>query len=99
MNTARLALALCMAAIAIQPDGGPQRRDGTHYVEAAFALTQPSLPVDPRATGDKARDPGRAYLRRNETQLAGFNEASFTPPLGRLRALVRSIAVEGDGAK
>jgi hypothetical protein len=74
-------------------------RDRSRYIEASFAVKQPSLPADPQATNEKARDAGRTCLRRNETQLAGFNEASFTPAPRRLRAPVRSIAMEGDSAK
>lgn len=70
-------------------------RDGGHYVEATFAVTGRTLPADPQATSIKARDKARSYLRRNEMQLAGFDEKSFTPPLVRLRALVQSVLVEG----
>jgi hypothetical protein len=67
-------------------------RDGSHFVQASFAVSHPALPRDVDAANGVARDAAGRYLRQDEKRLAAFDESSFQPSLAHLKALVRSIA-------
>jgi len=66
-------------------------RDGRKFVEANFPVAHASLPRDPQATNVRGRDRALRYERAEEAKLAGLDEGTFTPALGRLKEVVRSI--------
>ncbi len=69
--------------------------DGANLVDAQFKVRHREL--DFLAKDDATRDPAFEYLRRGEKRLESFQEADFEPPLGDLKALVRSIEVDAAG--
>ena len=66
-------------------------KDGSHYVEAEFPVSHPSLPRNVDAVAAITRDNAGEYLRKAEKQLAAWDEGTFQPSLTHLKTLVRSI--------
>jgi hypothetical protein len=71
-------------------------RDGKTYIAAVLPVTHPDLPANSRGNEDtrQAKNDYAAYLSQVVTLLEGQPAGSFTPDLGQLDTLIRSIEVK-----
>lgn len=68
-------------------------KDGRYYIDGRFAITHPSLPKDPNATNNIARDDDNQYLRKAERDLDALPDESFRPSIVSLKQLLGSISI------